>query len=144
MKTLLVFLGVISPLVCISSDAPAKAARPYELVVIDDRVTFDKTEDVSIQVVIRDLGVKKMVAPDLWWGLSVVWDGKEYERDPKYKGAWNGPREIMPKTAWRTSFSLSEYRVPTAALTAGRHTIALKDAFSESNTLTVFIEPKNR
>ncbi len=29
-------------------------------------------------------------------------------------------------------------------LTAGRHTIALKDVFAESNTLTVFIEPKNR
>ena len=28
-------------------------------------------------------------------------------------------------------------------LTAGRHTIALKDSFAESNTLTVFIEPKN-
>ena len=29
-------------------------------------------------------------------------------------------------------------------LTAGPHTVALKDACAESNTLTVFIEPKNR
>jgi hypothetical protein len=76
----------------------------------------------------------------LYWGLSVVWDGKEYRRDPKHIGSWNGPWEIMPKTAWRTGFSLSEYLVPVEVLTAGRHTIALKDAAAESNTLTVFIE----
>jgi hypothetical protein len=78
----------------------------------------------------------------VWFGrgLSVVWDDKEYKRDPKQIGVWNGPGEIIPKGAWRTRFSLSEYLVPAGVLTAGRHTIALKDASVESNTLTVFIE----
>jgi len=84
-----------------------------------------------------------MIAPDLYWGLSGVWDGKEHKRDPKDIGVWDG-HGIAPKTALRTRFSLSEYLVPAGALTAGRHTIALKVAFAESNTLTVFIEPKHR
>lgn len=46
-----------------------------------DRVVFDKANTISMEVVIRNLGVKKMIAPELWWGLSVVWDGKEYERE---------------------------------------------------------------
>ncbi len=117
---------------------------PYEIVLGGEKVVFDKAETVSSPIVIRDLGVKKMIAPDLYWGLSVVWDGKEYKRDPKHIGMWNGPWEIMPKTAWRTIFSLSEYLVPAEVLTVGRHTIALRDAFAESNTLTVSIEPKNR
>ena len=49
-------------------------------------------------------------------------------------------RDGAPKTALRTRFSLSEYLVPAEALTAGRHTIALRDPSAESNTLTVFIE----
>jgi hypothetical protein len=113
---------------------------PYEIVLDGEHVMFVNPESVSIQITMRDLGVKKMIAPDLYWGLSVLWDGKEYKRDPKYIGSWNGPWEILPRTAWRTGFSLSEYLVPAKALTAGRHTIALKDAFAESNTLTVFLE----
>jgi len=116
-----------------------KKPAPYEIVLDGDNVEFNKDETVSSQIVIRDLGVKKMIAPDLYWGLSVVWDGKEYWPDRKRR-AWNGPWEIAPKTAWRTGCSLSEYLVPTEVLTAGRHTIALKDASAESNTLTVFIE----
>ncbi len=109
------------------------------MVLVGEHVVFDKAESVTSQVIVRNLGVKKLIAPELYWVLSVVWDGKEYKRDPN-KRAWNGPWEIIPKTAWRTGFSLSEYLVPADLLTAGRHTIALNDAFAESNTLTVFIE----
>jgi hypothetical protein len=84
--------------------------------------------------------MEKLIAPELYWGLSVVWDGKEHKRDPKQIGTWNGHGEIIPKGVLRTAFSLSEYLVPAEALAAGRHTIALKDASAESNTLTVFIE----
>jgi hypothetical protein len=122
------------------SGNPTRSSSPYEIVLEGEKVVFDKAESVSIQITVRDLGVKKMIAPDLYWGLSVVWDGREYKRDPKYIGNWNGPWEIIPKTAWRTGFSLSEYLVPVEVLTAGGHTIALKDASAESNTLTVFIE----
>ena len=120
----------------------SKSAPPYEIVLDTEKVVFNEDDGISIQIVIRDLGTQKMIAPHLYWGLSVVWDAKEHKRDPNQRTAWNGPWEIIPKTAWRTAFSLSEYLVPAKALTAGRHTIALKDAFAESNTLTVFIEPK--
>src|SRR5438876_9874695 len=113
---------------------------PYEIVLDGQRVVFDKAQSVSIQITVRNLGMKKLIAPDLYWGLSVVWDGKEYKRNPKHSVLWDGHAEIMPKTAWRTTFSLSEYLVPAEAWTAGRHSIALRDAFAESNTLTVFIE----
>ena len=112
----------------------------YEIVLVGQLVVFDKAESVSSQIIIRNLGMKKMIVPGLYWGLSVVWDGKEYKRDPKHIGPWNGPGEIISKGVLGTGFSLSEYLVPAEALTAGRHTIALKDAFAESNTLTVFIE----
>ncbi len=117
---------------------------PYEIVLKGENVVYENAESVSIQIIVRNLGMKTLIAPDLYWGLSVLWDGKEYKRDPKHMLLWDGHAEILPKTALRTRFSLSEYLVPAEALTAGRHTIALKDAFAESNTLTVFIEPKNR
>ena len=51
--------------------------------------------------------------------------------------------EILPRTSWRSSFSLSEYQVPAKALTDGRHTIALESDTAKSNTLVVFVgEPK--
>jgi hypothetical protein len=140
MKTTLTIAFLLLPLALAISGNPAGSPPPYEIVLDGERVVFDKAESVSSQFVIRDLGVKKMLAPDLYWGLSVVWDGKEFKRDPKQIGFWNGPVEIMPRTAWRGGFSLSEYLVPAEALTVGRHTIALKDDFAESNTLTVFIE----
>src|SRR5438876_5550574 len=112
----------------------------YEIVLVGEHVVFDKAESVSSQIIIRNLGVKKMIVPGLYWGLSVVWDGKEYKRDPKHIGRWNGPGEIIPKGVLGTGFSLSEYLVPAEVLTVGRHTIALKVAFAASTTLTVFIE----
>ena len=118
-------------------------SAPYEIVLNGENVVFDKAESVSSRIIIRNLGLKKMLAPDLYWGLAVVWDGKEYKRDPKRIGMWDGHGEIFPKGVFSTGFSLSEYLVPTEVLTAGGHTIALKDASAESNTLTVFIEPKN-
>ena len=142
MKTTSIIAFILLLALAMSGDATG-ASAPYEIVLEGETVVFDKAETVSCRMVIRDLGVKKVIAPDLYWGLSVVWDGKEYKRDPN-KRAWNGPWEIIPKTAWGTGFSLSEYLVPTEVLTAEPHTVALKDAFAESNTLTVFIEPKNR
>ncbi len=139
--TLLVVL-LLLPMSFAVSGATDKSAVAYEIVLEGDKVVFDNAETVSSQIVIRDLGVKKMIAPELYWGLSVVWDDKEYKRDPKHTSSWNGPGEIIPKTAWRTGVSLSEYLVPAQALTAGRHTLALKSASGESNTLTVFIEKK--
>jgi len=116
--------------------------RPYEMVLIDDKVQFEDPAGIAMGLVVRDLGVKKMIAPDLYWGLSIVWDGKEYKRDPKYIGDWNGPWEIIPRTAWRTGISLSEYLVPPDALTPGKHVLSLKDKSAQSNSLTIFIRKK--
>ena len=115
---------------------------PYEIVLDDEHIVFDKAESVSVQITIRNLETKKLFVPDLYWGLSVVWDGKAYKRNPEYMRAWNGPADLypFPKGLWRSMFSLSEYLVPVDLLTAGRHTIALKDASAESNTQTIFIE----
>jgi len=115
---------------------------PYEIVLSGEKVVFDKAESVSIQITIRNLGMKKLIAPDLYSGLSVVWDGKEYKLGV-YSWGGIGPYEIIPKGYWSRGFSLSDCLVPAEALTAGRHTIALKDAFAESNTLTVFIDSRN-
>jgi len=81
-----------------------------------------------------------MSAPDVYWGLRLVWDGQEYKRDPKYIGSWNGPESILPKTSWRSVFSLSEYQVPVDKMGAGRHTLLLKDRAGGSNTVTLFVE----
>ena len=136
MKNTFIISFLLLPLALAMPAAQRRAPAPYEIVLEGDKVVFENAETISSQIVVRDLGVKKMIAPYLYWGLSIVWDGKEYKRDPKRIGNWNGPMEIIPKTAWRTGFSLSEYLVPVEALTAGRHTIALRDASSESNALT--------
>ena len=116
---------------------PDAGDAKYEIVLNGEEVVFEKAESVAIWIAIRNLGTKKLIALDLISGLSVVWDGKEYKCA---KFSWNGPYEIIPKGYLRTGFSLSDCLVPAEVLTAGRHTIALKDAFAESNTLTVFIE----
>ncbi len=118
------------------------SSLPYEVVLDAEGVVFEKVEVANINLTVRDLGVRKMIAPDLFWGLTMVWDGKAYQRDPKYVGNWNGPWEILPRTAWKAVCSPTEYLLPKEVLSPGRHTIALRDAFAESNTLTIFIEPK--
>jgi len=140
MKTTFIVVSLLLALTLALSGKPSGSPAPYEIVLQGDRVVFDPSESVSSRIIVRDLGVKKMIAPDLYHGLSVVWDGKVYKRDPNRQLPWNGPSEIIPKTAWGTGFSLSEFPVPAGALTLGRHTVALKDANAESNTITVFIE----
>src|ERR1044071_7037253 len=115
---------------------------PYEIVLDGEHIEFDKPESVWLPITVRNLGTKKLFVPDLYWGLSVVWDGTAYKRNPAYMGSWNGLADLypFPKGFWRSGFSLSEYLVPMDLLTAGRHTIALRDASAESNTQTIFVE----
>ena len=141
MKTSLIIAFLLVPLALVLSGSPTGSPAPYEIVLVGEKVVFDKAETVSSQLVIRDLGMKELIAPTLLRELSVIWDGKSYKREGM--GPWNGPREIFPKTALRERISLSDFRVPAEALTAGRHTIAIKDAVTDSNTLTVFIEKTN-
>src|SRR6266508_1049375 len=129
----------------VKSNSPAadvfqKAPSSLELVLIDDHVVFSTATNISMELIFRNVGEEKMKPYDLLLGLSVVWDGEEYKRDPKHIGPWNGPWEITPKTAWRNRISLSDFLIPPKVLTAGRHAVAVRDGSAGSNTQTVFIE----
>jgi hypothetical protein len=144
MKTLSAIL-FLAAFIFVKSTSPAadvvqKSPSSLELVLIDDHVVFSTATNISMEMIFRNVGEEKMKPYDLLLGLSVVWDGEEYKRDPKHIGPWNGPWEITPKTAWRNRISLSEFLIPSRLLTSGRHTVAVRDASSESNILTVFIE----
>src|SRR5881394_1153208 len=131
-----IFLKSTSP----AADVVQKAPSSLELVLIDDHVVFSTTTNTSMELIFRNVGEGKMKPYELLLGLSVVWDGEEHKRDPKHTGPWNGPWEITPKTAWRNRISLSDFLIPPKLLTSGRHTVAVRDASSESNILAVFIE----
>lgn len=125
-----------------TSDKVQKQANPYELILIDDKVVFDEPNKISMKLLVRDLGVKKMIAPHLYWALSLEWDGKKYVRDAKAPRVWSGPWEIIPKTAWRTGISFSKYHLPSEALTPGKHVLLVKDGFAKSNSVTIFIKER--
>jgi len=55
-----------------------------------------------------------------------------------------GPLKIRPISAWGTKVALSRYDIPRSALAPGKHTIAVRDKFAESNTLTLFIVEKGK
>jgi hypothetical protein len=50
----------------------------------------------------------------------------------------------LPRTSWRTSFSLEEYLIPPEKMAPGRHTFRLKDSSVESNSVTILVEPKGK
>ena len=123
-----------------AADVVQKSSSSLELVLIDDHVVFSTATNISMEMIFRNVGEEKMKPYDLLLGLSVVWDGKEYGRDPKQYVAYNGLLEFGPKSGWRNRVFLSDFLIPRKVLTAGRHTVAVRDASSESNILTVFIE----
>jgi len=112
-----------------AADVVQKAPSSLELVLIDEHVVFSTATKISMEMIFRNVGEEKMKPYDLLLGLSVVWDGGEYKRDPRHIGPWNGPWEITPKTAWRNRISLSDSLIPPKLLTSGRHTVAVRDAF---------------
>ena len=123
-----------------AADVVQKAPSSLELVLIDDHVVFSTATNISMEMIFRNVGEEKMKPYDLLLGLSVVWDGKEYGRDPKQYVAYNGLLEFGPKSGWRNRISLSAFLIPSRLLTSGRHTVAVRDASAESNILAVFIE----
>ena len=144
MKTFTTIL-LLAAVIFVKSTSPAadvvqKAPSSLELVLIDDHVVFSTATNISMEMIFRNVGEEKMKPYDLLLGLSVVWDGKEYRRDPKRYITYNGSLEFGPKLGWRNRVSLSDFLIPPKVLTAGRHTVAVRDASSESNILTVFIE----
>ncbi len=144
MKTFTTIL-LLAAFIFVKSTSPAadvvqKAPGSLELVLIDDHVVFSTVTNISMEMIFRNVGEEKMKPYNLLLGLSVVWDGKEYGRNPKQYVAYNGSLEFGPKSGWRNHISLSEFLIPSRLLTSGRHTVAVRDASAESNILAVFIE----
>ena len=113
-----------------------------ELVLSDDHVVFTTATNISMEMIFRNVGETNMNPYNLLVGLSVVVDGKEYQRDPKRTIYYNGVLFFQPKLGWRSRVSFSDFLIPPEALAFGRHKVALRDADSESNTQTIFIEPQ--
>jgi len=144
MKTFTTILN-LATVIFVQSTSPAadvvqKAPSSLELVLTDDHVVFSTATNISMEMIFRNVGEEKMKPYDLLLGLSVVWDGKEYGRDPRQYVAYNGLLEFGPKSGWRNRISLSAFLIPSRLLTSGRHTVAVRDASAESNILAVFIE----
>ena len=123
-----------------AADVVVKSPSSLELVLIDDHVVFNTATNISMEMIFRNVGEEKMKPYDLLSGLSVVWDGKEYRRDPKRFNFYNGLLEFGPKSGWHNRVSLSDFLIPPKLLTSGPHKVAVRDASAGSNTQTVFIE----
>jgi hypothetical protein len=140
MKT---FATIILLAAVLSTTHTAQAAdSSLELVLSDDHVVFTTATNISMAMIFRNVGETNMESYKLLLGLSVVLDGKEFKRDPEQVILYNGGRWFQPKLGWVSHISLSEYLIPPEALASGRHTVALRDADAESNTQTIFIEPR--
>jgi hypothetical protein len=120
----------------------ARAAHgPLELVLTNENSSFATATNISLEIVFRNVGSTNMSPFNLLMGLSVVWDGAQYKRDPKRVFSYNGPL-LQTGAGWRERFSLSEFLIPTERLVPGRHTIAVRDAGVESNALTISVRSK--
>lgn len=97
----------------VNADDPAEkptASDVTEIVLIDDNVQFRPPKDISFDLLIRNVSDGEVNAAGAVWGLTVVWDGKTYPQQPDADRYWNGPTHILPRSALRTSFALSEHR----------------------------------
>ena len=105
-------------------------------------VTLGRTTNNAMEVTFRNVGETNLDMPDLFFGLTVVLDGKEYV----YRGDqdWFGSAYLKPHTAYRMYHFLSDYPIPKEALDPGWHTVAVKVAGAESNMQTIFIDPNRR
>lgn len=100
------------------------------------------TTNIMMEVTFRNLGEIDMTRPDLMFALTVIWDGKEYKGTHELELGFTGSPEFPPKATCRFTLPLLHYGIPSEALASGRHTIAVKEAEMESNTLTVFVETR--
>jgi hypothetical protein len=88
----------------LAADVIQKSPSSLELVLMDDHVVFNTATNISMEMIFRNVGEEKMKPYDLLLGLSVVWDGKEYRRDPKRFIAYNGLLAFGPKSVGVTAF----------------------------------------
>jgi hypothetical protein len=137
MKT---YTTIIILAVALFAHLAARAAdSSLELVLSDNHVVFTTATNISMEMIFRNVGETNMSRYALLADTLVVLDGKEFKRAPF---GYEGLRWCFPKSGWRESFVFSEFRIPLEALTSGRHTVMLRDASTESNVQTIFIEPQ--
>jgi len=82
MKTTSIIAFILLLALAMSGDATG-ASAPYEIVLEGETVVFDKAETVTSQIVIRDLGVKKMIAPDLYWVYRLFGMARSISETPR-------------------------------------------------------------
>jgi hypothetical protein len=140
MKT---FVTILFLAAVLSATQAARAAdSSLELVLCDDHVVFNTSTNISMDMIYRNVGETNLSPAKLLTDLTVVLDGKEFKRDPMRMPSLNILLSFEPKNGWRRSISLSEFLIPPESLGSGRHKIAVRVMGAESNTQTIFIEPR--
>jgi hypothetical protein len=112
------------------------------LAVECDREEFAAGEDVTVTLRINNLGAADITAPSTFWFVSILLDGKEYKRLPKFIGNWNGPGTIIPDGSYGGAVDLSEYGVKPATLASGEHKLTAKFGDEQSNELAFTVREK--
>jgi len=95
------------------------ADSSLELVLSDDHVVFTTATNISMAMIFRNVGETNLESYKLLVDLSVVLDGKEYQRDPKRYIFYNGLSWFQPKSGWVSHVLLSDYLIPPEALVSG-------------------------
>ncbi len=115
-------------------------AKPLELVLIAPDVVFCEAATNSMEILARNVGEKTIVPNELLLRLSILWDAKEYGRNPNRPASlvYDGP-PLGPKGSMRIGISVDEFLMPQHALTPGWHTLAVRAEVAESNKVSVFV-----
>ena len=138
----------------LADDARQASSNSLDLVLKCDEISFDRIHNsvefntatnISFEVSFRNFGEINLNALDLVYGLSVVWDGKEYMRDPKRgEDPFLGDKALKPystsKEVRSRRYLLSRYLIPESKLTSGWHKFAVRSATAESNIRTISAE----
>ena len=123
-----------------AADVVEAKVRSYEIVLVDDQVEFRDAKAISLDVVLRNTWDEDLNAIEVYSGLTLVWDRKEYKCGLP---VWNGPEMLGARRAMTLTRNWAECaRVPADCLKPGRHTVSIKDNATESNRLTIFIEDR--
>jgi hypothetical protein len=121
---------------------PQRPPNPIEVVLISQQVTFHAADPRRMmQLLFRNVGEETVSPEKLLSGLSIVWDGKEYQKNPKRDPyIWSdGPDPIPLKGSFEIPFSPLDFLIPEEALSAGWHTIAARTGNLDSNNVSVLI-----
>lgn len=96
-----------------------------------------------MQLLFRNVGKETVGLEKFLPRLCVVWDGKEYQENPKREayGFSEGP-PFSPGSSLQIAFSPFDFLIPQEALGSGWHSVAvrLKQLGADSNKVSIFIQ----